>query len=107
MKAVELIVTKAQMEEHFCFMYADLCKTIIDSWSTKPCTFLMKDIDVVREGNIIPEAAATSNCKEDQNRSMGSFFRNLLLERCQGEFEFDRVAALEKIKNNIDVRFNI
>jgi len=32
-KAVEIIVSKAQMEEHFCFIYADLCRKITDKWS--------------------------------------------------------------------------
>ena len=31
-KSVEALVTKAQMEENFCFIYADLCRKIIDQW---------------------------------------------------------------------------
>lgn len=31
---VDLIVSKAQLEEHFSFMYADLCKKITDQWVT-------------------------------------------------------------------------
>jgi hypothetical protein len=29
---VDLIVNKAQLEEHVSFMYADLCKKITDQW---------------------------------------------------------------------------
>ena len=32
-KIVELVVSKAQMEEHFCFMYADLCRKLTDLWA--------------------------------------------------------------------------
>ena len=34
-RAVDLIVSKAQMEETFSFMYAKLCKKIIDDWTSK------------------------------------------------------------------------
>ena len=33
-RAIELIVVCAQMNEHFSFMYAQLCKKITDKWST-------------------------------------------------------------------------
>ena len=33
-KAIELIVVCAQMNEHFSFMYAELCRKITDKWST-------------------------------------------------------------------------
>ena len=33
-RAVEMIVVCAQMNEHFSFMYADLCKRITDNWSS-------------------------------------------------------------------------
>jgi hypothetical protein len=32
-RAVEMLVSKAQMEEHFCFMYADLARKMTDTWS--------------------------------------------------------------------------
>ena len=32
-RAIELIVVCAQMNEHFSFMYAQLCKKITDKWS--------------------------------------------------------------------------
>ena len=33
-RAVEMIVVCAQMNEHFSFMYADLCRRITDNWSS-------------------------------------------------------------------------
>ena len=33
-RAIELIVVCAQMNEHFSFMYAELCRKITDKWSS-------------------------------------------------------------------------
>jgi hypothetical protein len=33
-RAIDLIVLCAQMNEHFSFMYAELCKKITDKWSS-------------------------------------------------------------------------
>lgn len=66
---VELIVTKAQLEEPFCFMYADLCKKITDQWTAPG----------------------------DDDSALGKTFRNILLNRCQEEFEQDREAAVQAI----------
>lgn len=74
-RAVEMIVLKAQMEEHFCFMYADLCRKITDRW-----------------GESVPGDG------KEQEEELGKAFRVRLLERCQEEFEVDRVKALEEIR---------
>jgi hypothetical protein len=66
---VELIVTKAQLEEPFCFMYADLCKKITDQWTAPG----------------------------DEDSALGKTFRNILLSRCQEEFQQDREAAVQAI----------
>lgn len=70
MKAgVDLIVTKAQLEEHFSFMYAELCKKITDQWVTE----------------------------DGEEGALGKQFRKLLLVRCQEEFEQDREAAVQSV----------
>lgn len=33
-RAIDLIVLCAQMNEHFSFMYAELCRKITDKWSS-------------------------------------------------------------------------
>jgi translation initiation factor 4G len=66
---VDLIVSKAQLEEHFSFMYADLCKKITDQW-------------------------VTADGKEGV---LGEQFRRFLLTRCQEEFRQDRDAAVKAV----------
>ena len=66
---VDLIVSKAQLEEHFSFMYADLCKKITDQWVT------------------------TSG----EEGALGTQFRLLLLKRCQEEFDQDRDLAVKAV----------
>ena len=79
-KAVEMIVSKAQMEEHFCFMYANLCRKITDKWSV--------------------ETEATDRGLALENGSLlGQIFRTRLLTRCQEEFDIDRLKQLEDIRN--------
>lgn len=82
-RAVEIIVSKAQMEEHFCFMYADLCRKITDKWTVKESA----------EGG----STATEDAITDQ---LGKAFRSRLLGRCEEEFNVDRVKELELIRNN-------
>ena len=66
---VDLIVSKAQLEGHFSFMYADLCKKITDQWVTD----------------------------SGEESALGKQFRGLLLTRCQSEFEQDRELAVQNI----------
>ena len=70
-RAVEMVVKKAQVEEHFCFMYADLCRKITDQWSS-----------------------GTTESEE----SLGKMFRVRLLEYCKEEFGRDRVKELDEIR---------
>lgn len=85
-RAVDMIVSKAQMEEHFCFMYADLCKKITELWA---------------EGGKIrnPEDSSQIPTEEEPN-SLGKLFRQKLLQRCQEEFNVDRVQALADIRED-------
>lgn len=70
-KAVEMIVQKAQIEEHFCFMYADLCRKITDQWSSGSA---------------------------ENEESLGKSFRVKLLDFCRAEFGRNRIAELEEIR---------
>jgi translation initiation factor 4G len=88
-KAVETIVSKAQMEENFCFMYADLCVKLMNEW-TDPIS-LLKDESNSNEEN--------SEKADEEGMSQGKFFRNLILHRCSHEFDIDREKALEEIQN--------
>ena len=74
-RAVEQIITKAQMEEHFCFMYADLCAKIHNEWDT--------ETDANKEGE-----------------TYGKYFRTALLNKCRDEFDIDRTEEIEKIRAN-------
>mmetsp|Transcript_6649 Transcript_6649/g.10038 ORF Transcript_6649/g.10038 Transcript_6649/m.10038 type:complete len:950 (-) Transcript_6649:189-3038(-) len=71
-KVVDLIVSKAQLEEPFCFMYADLCRKITDKWGPP------KDGDTDKS-------------------DLGKVFRTRLLNRCQEEFQQDREAAVKAV----------
>ena len=95
LKGVEMIVLKAQMEEHFCFMYADLCVKLMSEWK-EPVSLLKDDYDQSETTDTIEE----NTKKEDTDPSMtqGKFFRNNLLQRCSAEFEVDREKALEEIR---------
>jgi len=84
-RVVDLIVSKAQMEEPFCFMYADLCKKITDKW-TSP------DDGLEDEAEPTTSADATTSEKD-----LGKVFRGRLLNRCQEEFQQDREAATQAI----------
>lgn len=95
--AVSALVAKAQMEENFCFLYADLCRKVIDQW-----------LDLEPTGNVFanvaggrPEEDADGTAAEQ--RPMGRVFKEFLLIRCQHEFEFDRVAALEVIRADVEL----
>ena len=72
-RAVELVISKAQMEEHFCFMYADLCAKIHTVWD---------------EG-----------CGKDEE-SLGKTFRVALLNKCRDEFTIDRKEEITKIRGD-------
>jgi translation initiation factor 4G len=72
-RAVDLVISKAQMEEHFCFMYADLCAKIYNVWD---------------EG-----------CSKDED-SLGKSFRVALLNKCRDEFDVDRKEEITKILND-------
>lgn len=80
-RGVDIVVLKAQMEEHFCFMYADLCRKLTDLWSRGP------------------EEGGNSDAADDADGlSLGKVFRQKLLLRCQEEFNVDRVQALADIR---------
>jgi translation initiation factor 4G len=73
-RGVDLIVSKAQMEEHFAFMYANLCRKIIKEWSSKSEA----------------EGAAVN---------AGLTFREHLLVRCEDEFDVDWIDKLASVRN--------
>ena len=83
-RAVEMIVVKAQMEEHFCFMYADLCRKMTDCW-----------VEVDEKG----EPDQSVDLSSDEN-SLGKQFRGKLLSRCQLDFNIDRTQALADIQQS-------
>lgn len=110
-RTVELIVSKAQMEEHFCFMYADLCRKITDQWASVPMPVVEKTAEAAEgegddavtktsSGDADTEGVATPVETETPSKTRGELFREFLLERCQSEFEVDRIAALEEIAND-------
>jgi translation initiation factor 4G len=72
-RSVDLIVSKAQMEEHFSSMYAELCRKIHDEWTAK---------------------------SEGREVDTGKMFRDLLLSRCEDEFATNWVAKLSVIRSS-------
>lgn len=89
-RVVDLIVSKAQMEEHFCFMYADLCKKITEKW-------VSEEINEEQQQN---ETAQTENTTSTGGApDLGKSFRVRLLERCQEEFQQDREAAMQAVRD--------
>ena len=96
-RAVDLIVLKAQMEEHFCFMYADLCRKMIDLWSSEEDIISDKagvSVSTKDDGDDAEEGAAVNNGKP---MSLGAKFRFQLLDRCRIEFEIDRKKQLQDV----------
>ena len=88
-RVVDLIVSKAQMEEPFCFMYADLCKKITDKWNSQEDG----------EENEQATQEKTSENGVPTSQELGKVFRTRLLQRCQEEFEQDREAATQAIQS--------
>lgn len=122
-RGVEALVIKAQMEENFCFIYADLCRKIIDIWTAlepEGGTFSQTTEGGGEEGKTAETAAvagadatagaaaavegeAATAAPAKELRPMGKVFRELLLQRCQNEFEFDQVGALNEIRANAEL----
>eukprot|EP01032_Pedospumella_encystans_P009355 gene9355-11016_t len=105
-RGVEALVTKAQMEENFCFIYADLCRKIIDTWATlepDDNTFSTAAKEDGEDGEA-PTATEGEEAKAKELRTMGKIFKDSLLQRCQNEFEFDHIAALKVIRENADLQ---
>ena len=105
-RGVEALVTKAQMEENFCFIYADLCRKIIDTWATlepDDNTFSTAAKEDGEDGEA-PAATEGEEAKAKELRTMGKIFKDSLLQRCQNEFEFDHIAALKVIRENTDLQ---
>ena len=75
-RGVDLIVSKAQMEENFSSMYAELCLKIYDVWSAKSA---------------------------GQELNTGALFREKLLSRCEDEFRTNWLAKLNAIRNNSEL----
>jgi translation initiation factor 4G len=86
-RVVDLIVSKAQMEEHFCFMYADLCKKISEKW-------VSEDVDEGATGATTP---APNGEGGSSTVDLGKAFKTRLLIRCQEEFNQDREAAIQAV----------
>ena len=108
-RGVDLIVLKAQMEEHFCFMYADLCRKITDMWTSeadKNAVTTGGDDDAgeaptTADPTSPPTTATTTTATSTTEvKSIGYKFRILLLERCRIEFEVDRTQQLIDIQTN-------
>jgi hypothetical protein len=85
-RVVDMLVLKAQIDESFGGMYANLAKKLSTTWSTN-------------KGSDAPEAADESSEAPD----LGETFRNRLLHRAKEEFEIDRAAAVAAIRNNTDI----
>jgi hypothetical protein len=85
-RVVDMLVLKAQTEENFCGMYANLAKKLSTTWSTA--------LGSTTAGS--EEAGATLP-------DLGQTFRNRLLERAKEEFDIDRTATIAAIRNNTDI----
>jgi translation initiation factor 4G len=97
-RVVDLIVSKAQMEEHFCFMYADLCKKITEKWVSEELS------EEQQAAAAATAAAVTGGGGHGDDTTgfnglpdLGKAFRVRLLSRCQEEFQQDREAAIQAI----------
>ena len=64
-----------QMEEHFCFMYADLCRKMTDKWSVAELSSV--SMDSREDGGLLQ-----SRDDGDDTTDLGKAFRNRLLGRC-------------------------
>ena len=119
-RGVEMIVLKAQMEEHFSFMYADLCRKMTDLWVSHDPNF--EDADAAANANAAgenansvrsvsdagtplsisrePSSTNIAGTNKEEKSTLGKRFRACLLTRCQDEFTVDRREALNLIREN-------
>lgn len=88
-KVVALLVAKAQMEEHFCSMCADLCRKICNVWE-----------DLVLDS---PPCESDGEGTDGKQMTKGKLFRELLLDYCRLEFETGRVKGLEEIRTMVEL----
>lgn len=106
-KVVELLITKAQMEENFCFMYADLCKKISETW-VKPVASEAA-APPVEEAEEVAAREKEDKDREDEGeggggaKTMGARFREILLHRLQAEFKLDLVDKVREIRELPDI----
>lgn len=91
-KTVDMIVKKAQLQQPFAFMYANLCQKITSQWS-----------EITVEGGNTGDDNADDEKAEKEANTYGKLFRSKLLSRCQQEFSVDRAAALEAIRNDPNI----
>jgi len=116
-RTVDALLSKAQMEESFCFMYADLCSKIITSWLTDvpiemPSDTANNTTSTIADANVEPTEEKVTELplqqdtdkekskEKEEVKVMGKVFRLVLLSRCQAEFEFDHAQAIADIRNN-------
>jgi len=100
-RAVETMVSKAQMEENFCFIYADLCRKCIDTWTAlEPEEGGFSAAPGTEAG--ADNAAETTETNKEL-RPMGKIFKEVLLSCCQHEFEFDHISVLNEIRENAEL----
>ncbi len=92
-KAAHMIIMKAQLEEHFCFMYADLCRKIVNEWDIR---------DAAGAASAASSEAADAESAPAARPlviegGLGKYFRAVLLAKCEEEFHLDRVAGVAEL----------
>ena len=92
-RTVDIIVKKAQMQEPFAFMYANLCKKITNAWNAI----------LIESSTVDTSESAAAGDEEKESNSYGKQFRFKLLSRCQQEFQVDRAAAIADIRARTDL----
>jgi translation initiation factor 4G len=94
-KAAHMIIMKAQLEEHFCFMYADLCRKIVNEWDIRDAA------GTDAAAAVSSEDAAADGAPPARplviEGGLGKYFRAVLLVKCEEEFHLDRVAGVAEL----------
>ena len=92
-KAAHMIIMKAQLEEHFCFMYADLCRKIVNEWDLRDAAggeAAGGPVETQADGSPAPRPLVIEG-------GLGKYFRGVLLVKCEEEFHLDRVAGVAEL----------
>ena len=103
-RTVDALLSKAQMEESFCFMYADLCAKIITQWLTDVPVEAISSSSTTTStttSTTIPTTTSTTTVTEG-NDSIGAESKDVVKEKDKDkDTEIDIVKSKDKVEKDV------